>query len=212
MVASSITAAASGASTPLFVNRFQVLEGLPDDGDVAKPDSKFQAQGVYKPPHMRNPSESVESTVGSDPMANGTSVCPAHGPNLDRERKRISRPHTPHVDSTSGSGTFGVGELKKKMYEELLNVRKAMKEMETIEKEFLEEEARFEQEVQALRRAGLTDEEIQEVVGLDSESFPPRLPSTKPLDVNVGICFHVLVSGRGTHPGFNRTWGQTWRA
>jgi len=191
---------ASGAPstlTPLFANRFQLLEEYPhddDDDDDSKPHLKFQALGVYKPPHMRT-IESVASTVESDSTANGTSV--VHGQNLDREQKGASRPHTPHVDPTPKSATFGVSELKRKIHEEVLNVRKAAEEMETIEKEFLEEAARFEKDVQVLRRAGLADEEIRELVGLNPEKFPPSLTSLKPSDANVGICFRVLVSGRG---------------
>lgn len=178
---------------PLFTNRFQPLEGLSHDEQDAEPDSTFHAQGVYKPPHMR---ESVASITGSDPTVSSTpTVCPAHGSSLDHEGKGSRTPHTP--TSAPGSAVFGFGEVKKKIHEELLIVRKAMEEMEIIEKEFLEEEARFVQELQALRSTGLTDEEIRDLMGSTPINFPPRPPSVKPLDVNVGICLDALASGMG---------------
>ena len=189
------------ASTPLFTNRFQPLEELPHSEETTNPPSKFQAQGVYKPPHMRTPSESVASVIESDAMANSThAVHPAHGPSLDHEKKGTSCPHTPHSNSAPGSAVFGFGEVKKKIHEELSNVRKAMEDMEVLEKEFLKEEARFEHEVQVLRSAGLTDEEIRGIIGWTPENFPSRPPSAKPIDVNVGICLHALASGREDLP------------
>jgi len=120
-------------------------------------------------------------------------VCPAHGSSLDREGKGTSHPRMPQTTSSApGSAMFGFGEARKKIHEELLNVRKAMEEMEIIEKEFLEEEARFEQEMQALRSAGLTDKEIREMMDWTPANFPPRPPSAKPLDANVGVYWIFL--------------------
>jgi hypothetical protein len=187
-------------SAPSFANRFWLLEGLAHDEETTKPLSKFQAQGVYKPPHMRAPSESVASATGSNPMASSTSgVHPAHGSGPVPEKKGTSCPHTPHVSSTPESSVLGFGETK--IHEELLNV--ATEEMETIGKDSLGE-GRFEQELQVLRNVGLVDEEMREMemMGWSPANLPSGLPSAKSLDVNVSVYFHV--SGRGTYPGFDR--------
>ena len=182
--------------TPLPVDRSQPTEELLSDEDDAKPHSKFQAQGVYKPPHMRTPSEPMASIAGSDPVVSDTvTVCPAHGSSLDHEGNGTSRPHTPHTSFAPGLAAFGFGEVKKIIHEELLNVRKAMEEMETIEKEFLKEEARFERHIQVLKGGGLTDEEIRAIVDWDPAVFPSRPPTVQSLDVNVGICLNSLESG-----------------
>ena len=206
MVVSSINANVSSAPTPPFSNRLLPLEWLPHEEETTKPHPKFQAKGIYRPPHMRT-SESVASTTGSDPMTSSTSDArPTHGSSLDREKKGTSRPHTPHVSSVPGSTVLEFGEMKKKIHEELLNVRKVMEEMETIEKKFLEEEARFEQELQVVRSASLTDEELREMMGWSPANSQSISPSVKPLDANVSICFRVLVSRRDL-PVFDRAWG-----
>ena len=189
------TSDVSSTPAPPFVNRFQPLEGLENEEETTKPHSKFQAQGVYKPPHMRIPSESAAPSTGSDPTASTMpGVRPAHGLSLDHEKGGASRPHTPHVSSAPGSAMFGFDELKKRIHEEVLTVRKAVEEMEMAEKEFLEDEARFEQNVQVLRHEGFTSEEIQEIAGWNSASLPSTPSSIEPLDVKVGVLFRVLVS------------------
>jgi len=190
------------APTALFSDRSQPLEGLPHDRETTKSYYKSHAQGVYRPPHMRAPSESVAPITGSNPMASGTSaVHPEHGSSLDRKGKGVFRSRTPHNGSVSASDTFGFGEIKKRIHDELLNVRRTMEDMETLEKEFLMEEAHFEQRMQVLRSAGLTDEEIREIVDWNPADFLSGPPTVKPLDVNVGICLHILVLGRGLTPG-----------
>jgi len=199
MVVSSTNANVPSAPPP-FSNRFQVLQWLQNDEETTKPHSEFKAKGKYVPPQMRKPqmripSESAASTTGLDPMTSSTSDArPTHGSSLDREKKGTSRPHIPHVSSVPGSTVLEFGEMKK-IHEELLNVRKEMEEVETIEKELLEE-ARFEQESQVVRNAGLTDEEIREMMGWSPANSQSMPPSVKPLDVNVSICFRDLVSGR----------------
>lgn len=194
-------------------NRFQPLEELSHNEEATDSYSKFQAQGVYKPPHMRIPSESVASITGPDPTANSTSgVRTVHGPSSDHKKKGASRPNTPHIGSTSGSAVFGFDEIKKKIHEEVLMVRKAAKEMETIEKDFLEEGARFEQDLKVLKSAGLTDQEIRKLIGWNPTNLPSKPLSLEPLDVNVSICFNIAMSGRRTYLGCYRTLGRTWHA
>jgi hypothetical protein len=203
MAASSADATVSDvtpAPTPFFVNRFQPLEGLTHDEETTKPHSEFHAQGVYKPPHMRTLSESTASITEPDSViGSSATVRPAHGSSSDREGKGKSRPQTPHAGSGSAFATFGFGEVKKKIQEELLSVRKATEEMEMIEKQFLEEEARFEHHVQVLRGGGLTDEEIRELMGWDPASFLSKPPAVQQPDVNVGICLHLLLSAKETY-------------
>lgn len=214
MIASSTKATAPDvpfAPTPLSASQLQPLEGLQHDEEGVNPHSKFQAHGVYRPPHMRTPSESTASVIGSDHVAHDTvTVHSAHGSSLDREGEGTSRPPTPRTGFAPGFASFGYGEVKKKIHEELLSVRKAVEEMETIEKEFLEEEARFERHIQVLRSRGLTDEEIRAIVDWDPAIFLSRPPTVEPLDVNVGICLNSFVSGGGTYSRCDRTLQLIW--
>ena len=189
------------AHIPPSTNRFQPLDGLLHDEEPAK--SKFHAQGVYKPPHIRTPSECTASTMETDPVANYTSVIgPGHGPSLDHEGKTISRPRSQHTNSVPATAVFGFEEVKKKIHEEITTVRTAIGELEMMEKEFLEEGARFEREVQALRNAGFADEDIREIISWPQ--FPSRPPSTKPLDVDVSV-FRNFRVGKGGLPGVRQT-------
>ena len=210
MTVSSTDATASDvllAPIPVSANRFELLEEPPHDDEAAKLQSKFQAQGVYKPPHMRTPSESTTSIAESDPMAGDTAtVRPPHGSGLDHE-KGPSRPPTSLTSSTPVSPTFGFGAMKKLVHEELLNVRKAVEEMETMEKELLEEEARFKRHIQVMRSGGLTDEQIQAIVDLNPARLPSRPPTVQPLDINVGICLYALVLGEGLTLGWTERHG-----
>ena len=190
MVVSFTTPNVSSTAAPPFANRFQPLEGLAHEEETTEPHSKFQAQGVYKPPHMRIPFEPAASSIGSDPTASTTP-----GLSLDHEEGGASRPRTPHVSPAPGSAVSGSGEIERMMDEEVLNLCKAVEEKEIVEKELLEQKARFEQNLQVLRNAGLTGEEIRKITGWSSANLPSRPPSTKPLDVKVGIRFRVLVSG-----------------
>ena len=191
MDVSSINATASDVPTAPVLpssNQFDPLEGPPCDEEATKSHPRFQAQGVYKPPHMRTPTEPTASVTEIDPTASGTAtVHPEHGPSIDRDGKGASRPSTPNASSEPGLAAFGFDEMKKKIHEELLIVRKAAEEMEMIEKEFLEEEARFGQNVQALRSGGLTDEQIRIIMDWHPPKLPSRPPTVQPLDVNVGI-------------------------
>ena len=187
--------ASNVSPAPPFSNRFQPLEGLAHEEETTKPHSEFQAQGVYKPPHMRIPSESAASSTGSDPTAStAPGVRPTHGSSLDHQKGGASHPHTPHVSSAPGSAVFEFDEVKKRIEEEVLAARKAMTELEMVDKELLEEKARFEQHVQVLRDAGYTSEEIRKIAGWSSANSPSRPPSTEPFDVKVSIRFRVLVS------------------
>jgi len=202
----SVTVSDAPSAPDPLANRFDPLEELQYDGEAANSHPKFQAQGVYKPPHMRAPSESTTPANELDPMAGSTAaIRPAHGPSLDREGKGTPRPRTPHTCSAPAVATFGFDEMKKKIHKELMYVRKAAEEMEMIENEFLEEEARFKRHVQVLRSGGFVDKEIR-------PRFPSRPPTVQPLDVNVGICLYTLVSGRGLTLWFDRPPRLTQRA
>lgn len=192
MVVSFTTPNVSSTAASPFANRFQPLEGLEHEEETTKPHSEFQAQGVYKPPHMRIPSEPAASSTKSDPTASTTP-----GLSLDHEKGGASRPHTPHVGPAPGSAVFGFGEIEKRIDEEVLALRKAVEKKEIVEKELLEQKALFEQNLQVLRNAGLIGGEIREIVGWSRANLPSRPPSTKLLDVKVGIRFRVLVSGGG---------------
>ena len=193
---------------PLVANRSDPLEGLPYDGGTAKSHHRFQAHGVYKPPHMRILSESTASATELDPMVDSTAtVRSSHGPSLDHEWKGASRPRTPHTGSAPAVATFGFDEMRKKIHEELLNVRKAAEEMEMIRKGFLEDEARFKHHVRVLRDAGLTDEEIRVFMDRAPPRFPSRPPTVQPLDVNVGICLCTLCQEGGLTLGLTEHYG-----
>jgi len=196
---------------PLFANRFDPLEGLPHDEGTAKSHPKFQAQGVYKPPHMRTLAESTVSATDLDPTGEGTeTVRPAHGPSLDYEGKRTFRPRTPHAGSVPAVAAFGFDEVKKQIHEELLTLRKAAEEVEMMEKGLLEDEARFKQQIRVLKNGGLTDEEIRMIMDGYTSRFPSRPPTVQPLDVNVGICLYILLLGGGTYLRFDRALRLTW--
>ena len=199
MAASSGNATTSDVPSvpdPLFANRFDPLEGLPYDEGTVKSHPKFQAHGVYKPPHMRTLSESTASATELDPMADSTdTVRQAHGLSFDREGKGTSRPQTPHTGSAPAVATFGFDEMKKKLHEELLIVRKVAEEIEMMEKDFLEDEARFKHHIRVMKNGGLTDEEIRMIMAGDIPRFPSRPQTVQPLDVNVGVCLYTLVPG-----------------
>ena len=191
------TVTASGVSptpTPLFANRFQLLEELPSDEEGSQPQPKFQARGVYKPPHMR-------ATPQPEPMADDTSsVCSTHGSTVDHEKKGTPNPRTPCVDSAPGPSMLEFSEVKKIIRQELLIQRRAVERLEAMGDKLLKERERVEQEVQTMKKMGVSDEEIQKILDQDNENPP----AVKPLDIDVSICFHALLSGRRTYLGFNR--------
>jgi len=175
---------------PLFANRFSPLEVLPYDEGTAKSHPKFQAQGVYKPPHMRTLSESTASATELDSMVDSTAtVRPSHGPSLEHEGKGTFRPRTPHTGSAPTVAMFGFDEMKK-IHEELLNVRKVAEEVEMMEKEC------FKHHIRVLRDGGYTNEEIRMIMDGDPLRFPSRPPTVQPLDVNVGICLYTRIRRR----------------
>lgn len=195
VVPSTVTASGiSPTPTPLFANRFQPLEEPPSDEEDSQPQPKFRARGVYKPPHMR-------ATPQPEPTAHDTSsVCSAYGSVVDHEKKGTPNPHTPCVDSTPGPSTLEFSEVKKIIRQELLIQRRAVERLEAMGDKLLKERERVEQELQTMKKMGVSDEEIQKILDQDNENPP----SVKPLDINVSICFYAPLSGRRTYPGFNR--------
>lgn len=206
-MAVSANATASNVSSvpiPLFANRFQPLEGLQSDEEAIRLHVRFQAEGVYKPPHMRTPSEPVASTAGSDPMVGGTAVVrPTHGTSFDREGRGTSRPHTPHTGLAPEPVAFGFDEMKKMIQEEIMNVRKAEEKMEMIVKELLKEEAHIEQYTQVLRSAGFTDEERRTIVNGNHPGFMPGQPTAQSPNPKVGICY-MRLCGEKAYRWFDR--------
>ena len=190
----------SSALTLPLANRYQLLDGLADDEGVAKPNPKFQALGVYKPPHMRIPFESVALVTGSDPTADGApTVYPWHGSNPDSEEKVISRPRTPRTDlAPPPAPVFRFEEMRKLIQNKVMAARKAEKELEMAEKELLKEEERCEYGIRMLRDAGLNENDIREVIGWQTPSSS-RPQHAKLVDVNVGISSDVL-GRRGGSP------------
>ena len=195
MGASSTNSAApdtSSAPTLTLSNRFQPLDGLAQDEEPTKPNSKFHAQGVYKPPHMRTPSESMTSITGSDLTADSAfTVRPRHGSNLESEDNTA---RTPSTDSAAAP-VFGFGEMKKKIHDQVVAARKAADDLEMAEKEFLLEEDRYEYGIRMLRSMGYSENEIRKAIGWPITP-PSRPQSVKPLDADVGIPPDFFVAER----------------
>ena len=191
---STNTTPSSVPSAPLipFANRFQLLDELMREEETTQPNPRFRAQGVYKPPHMRTPFESVTSVNGSNELTNSTStVRPGHGTSLCCEWKVASHPRTPRTNPTppSASTASSFEEVKKKIQNEVLTLRETMKELKAMEDVFLEEETRLDHEFQAMKITGST-EEIGEVVA-SLVGRPSRPSPIKLSDIDVGIQYSI---------------------
>jgi hypothetical protein len=202
MSVSCTNAAASDvSSTPalLLSNRFQPLDNLPQDEEATTPNSKFHAQGVYKPPHMRTPSEPMASITGLELTADGVFTArQRHGSNLESEENVPFRSRTSSTSSATAP-VFGFGEMKKMIRDQVVAAHKAAAELEMAEKEFLKEEDRYEYGIRMLRRAGYAEDEIRTAVGWPITS-PSRPQSVKPVDADVRIIPGVFVSESDSPP------------
>lgn len=137
-------------------------------------------------------SETVASTSGSDPTVNGTStVHPGHGSRFCCEDKTTPRVRTPDTNPSPAPPPVASLEGLEKFLRQAEVLRKMIEEVGEVKNILLEQ-------VQNLRSAGLTEEEIQGRMGRPINS-PPGPPPIKVLDINVSI--RLGVSERGLTMG-----------